>query len=42
MDIGKEKEKITVEPLRNPVPGQEPAEPAGPEPKPAPKKVPAK
>lgn len=27
MDIGKEKEKITVEPIVNPVPKREPAQP---------------
>lgn len=45
MDIGKEKEKITVEPLRSPVPSREDPRPEQPTPAPVPQrereKVPA-
>lgn len=39
MDIGTEKETITVEPIENPVPAKEPA--PAPEPEPVPERAPA-
>jgi hypothetical protein len=42
MEIGKEKEKITVEPIRNPVPSKEPVPEREPVKTPEPKKEPVK